>query len=131
MQDFYWYNRNITSQLGREPYGAAQGHPDDEGMLCNPALVKGSPTGVKARQLTFRAWTEAYTVEVSVNGDVHHWGENVEVSRMVQDPAIPALIPREHFDFQDVASVACSDSISVALTCKGEVRLLHFGSVTC
>ncbi|XP_021958884.2 RCC1 and BTB domain-containing protein 1 [Folsomia candida] len=125
---FSWFNELDTNefypphhihQLGRGNYVSGIKEADQRDLFCRPALVTGSLTGVKVRQIALQGWTETYTVAVSVGGEVHHWGATYGSGS--EHPWIPSLIPKEHFDYQEVISVTCSDRMGVALTSKGEL----------
>ncbi|XP_035701359.1 uncharacterized protein LOC110862364 [Folsomia candida] len=77
-----------------------------------PHLLGGSLAGKKVQQV---ALAEERAMALTVDGDVHRWVRNGKTT------SEPMVIPREHFDYQEVLSLACTNYIYAALTSNGEL----------
>lgn len=113
------FDADIVDPLGRYVSCSAANKMTS---FCSPVLVTGSLTGVKIRQVALPGWNKTCTVGLSVGGDVHQWGSPQGRYRHASGRHwMPILIPKEHYGYQEITSIACNDRAGVALTAKGEV----------
>ncbi|OXA37546.1 RCC1 and BTB domain-containing protein 1 [Folsomia candida] len=83
----------------------------ESNLVVTPHRVLGSLAGKKVHQV---ALSYKRIMALTWGGEVHQWGGRTPLWT-------PTLVPKQHFHYQQVISITCSDDVSVALTSNGEL----------